>query len=410
MAAQLLSGAHLASGEVVDVLLDGDRVAGVGPAGSVVGGAGPDVVDLSGYLLAGAFAEPHVHLDKAFTIEQVDNPDGTLTGAMTGYGTLLATATDEDVRARARRALLHLVANGVTAVRSHVGCGRLLGTRAIESVVAVREELADVVDLQVVAHIGGPGPGETWSEHSDRLRAALDAGADAVGGNPAVEVDPVAALEACVAVAVERGCPVDMHTDETTDVDVLTLRELARLAAEAPVPVTASHCVSLGQQPAPVAAQVAEGLAAAGVGVVTLPATNLYLQGRGGVPLTRGLTALDALHAAGVRVAGGGDNAGDPFNPTGRLDPLETASLLVTAGHRTLDQAWSMVGATAREVIGAAPAGPEVGARADLVAIRARSVQEAIALAPADRWVWRAGRLISCTRVRRSGVTAELER
>jgi len=407
---QLLSGAHLASGEVVDVLLDGDRVARVGPVASVRAPADADRVDLSGYLLAGAFAEPHAHLDKAFTIEQVDNPEGTLAGAMAGYGTLLATATDEDVQARARRALLHLVANGVTAVRSHVGCGRLLGTRAIESVVAVREKLRDVVDLEIVAHIGGPAAGETWAEHSDRLRQALDAGADAVGGNPAVEADPIAALQACLAVAIERGCPVDLHTDETTDVDVLTLRELARLAAEAPVPVTASHCVSLGQQSAGVAAAVAAELAAAGVTVVTLPATNLYLQGRGRAPVLRGLTALDALDAAGVRVAGGGDNAGDPFNPTGRLDPLETASLLVTAGHRTLEQAWSMVGPQARAVIGAAPAAPEPGARADLVAIRARSVQEAIAFAPADRWVWRAGRLVSRTRVQRSGITEELDR
>lgn len=406
----LLSGAHLASGDVVDVMLDGDRVAQVGPVASFGVPAGVEVVDLSGYLLAGAFAEPHVHLDKAFTVDAVDNPDGTLAGAMAGYGALLATATDQDVRARARRALLHLIANGVTAVRTHVGCGRLLGTRAIESVVAVREELREHVGLEIVAHIGGPGPGESWAMHADRLRAALDAGADAVGGNPAIEENPVEALQACLAVAAERGCPVDLHTDETTAADVLTLRELAQLAAAVPVPVTASHCVSLGQQPAQVAAEVASALAAAGVDVVTLPATNLYLQGRENVPAPRGLTALDALQTGGVRVAAGGDNAGDPFNPTGRLDPLEAAALLVTAGHRSIEQAWAMVGATARAVIGAEPAGPEPGARADLVAIRARSVQEAIALAPADRWVWRAGRLLSRTQVRRSGVTAELDR
>ncbi|GAB2612047.1 hypothetical protein GCM10027067_24460 [Pseudactinotalea suaedae] len=256
MAVQLLTGGHLASGEIVDVLLDGDRVSQVGPVASVTAPEGADRVELTGYLLAGAFAEPHVHLDKAFTIGQVDNPEGTLAGAMTGYGTLLAGATDEDVRVRARRALLHLVGNGVTAVRSHVGCGRLLGTRAIESVVAVREELRDVVDLEIVAHIGGPAAGESWAEHADRLRQALDAGADAVGGNPAVDADPVAALEACLAVATERGCPLDLHTDETTDVSVLTLRELARRAADASVRVTASHCVSLGQQATATAAAV----------------------------------------------------------------------------------------------------------------------------------------------------------
>ena len=64
-----------------------------------------------------------------------------------------------------------------------------------------------------------------------------------------------------------------------------------------------------------VAAEVAE----AGVAVVTLPQTNLFLQGRDHATATpRGLTALRPLLEAGVTVAGGADNLQDPFNTMGR--------------------------------------------------------------------------------------------
>jgi len=157
-------------------------------------------------------------------------------------------------------------------------------------------------------------------------------------------------------------------------------------------------------------AEVAAEVAAANVAVVTLPATNLYLQGRSQWPRPRGLTAIDALTAAGVQVAAGGDNAGDPFNPVGRLDPLETAALLVLAAHQDTDRAWQLVTRDARRVLGAPPAGPTRGARADLVAVRADSVGEAIALAPGDRMVWRGGRLVSRTAVDRSGPAHEDQR
>ncbi|ACQ79939.1 Amidohydrolase 3 [Beutenbergia cavernae DSM 12333] len=410
MTVQLLRGGRLASGEVVDVRVDADTVTAVVPAdgGSGLDRAGAAVTDLTGYVLCGAFAEPHTHLDKVFTADRVTGHDGTLRGAMERYATVLGEASDADVRARAHRALRLLVGHGATAVRSHVGCGRLLGVRAVESLVRVRSEAADVVDLQLVAHVGPPGVGESWRSHRARLHDALDAGADVVGGNPSIEPDPVAAMEECFAVAVERGRPVDFHVDETTEPAVLTLRHLARLARQADVPVTASHCVSLGQQDPALAADVAAEVAEAGVQVVALPATNLYLQGRGGGPSTRGLTAIDTLRAAGVRCAAGGDNVRDPFNPAGRLDPLETAALVVTAGHQAPRDAWHMVGRDARAVLGLPAAGPRVGDRADLVAVRADSLEDALALAPAERIVWRAGRVVSRIAVTRRGPVHEV--
>ena len=86
-----------------------------------------------------------------------------------------------------------------------------------------------------------------------------------------------------------------------------------------------------------------------------LPATNLYLQGAGpGHAGCAGLTAVRALIDAGVTVAAGADNVRDPFNPTGRLDPLETASLLITAGHLDPEEALNAVSGAARSLDGSA--------------------------------------------------------
>jgi cytosine deaminase len=128
----------------------------------------------------------------------------------------------------------------------------------------------------------------------------------------------------------------------------------------------------------------------------------LFLQGRDhptGTP--RGLTAVHALLDAGVLVAAGGDNVQDPFNLVGRSDPLETAALMVMAGHVLPDDAYEMVSNSARRVLGLAPIRFEVGDPADFVAIDAPSIRAAIADAPADRAVFRAGRLVASSSTQR---------
>ncbi|NUR84607.1 MAG: amidohydrolase family protein, partial [Nonomuraea sp.] len=323
-----------------DVRLAGGLVTEVG---TLTPQRGEAVVDLEGRLLLPAFAEPHVHLDKAFTWARAGNAAGDLAGAMSGYSRVAASPA-ADIAARALSALRCFLAAGTTAVRAQVGCGPLSGVTAIEALAGVREKVAGVVDLQIVAHAAAAG------DHAGLLRRAVSAGADLIGGNPFLEESPERALETTFEVAAELGVGVDLHVDETQDHEVLTLPLVAEYALRHPFPVTAGHCVSLASQPRSRAREIAARVAEAGVGVVTLPATNLYLQGRD--DRRRGLTEIGLLREAGVTVAAGSDNVQDPFNPTGRLDPLETASLLVTAGHQEVAEALAMVSDRARQVMG----------------------------------------------------------
>lgn len=389
---ELLRGGVSADGRRVDLRLSGGLVTEVG---SLAPRAGEPVVDLDGWLVLGAFAEPHLHLDKAFTFDRAHNAGGDLAGAMAGYSGVAAALRPADVRERALTALRRLAAAGTTVVRAQVGCGPLSGVAAIEVLAEVRAAVAGVVEVQIVAHAAVPGNGRA---HRALLRRAVVAGADAIGGNPCLESDPDDALAACFEVAAELDLPVDLHVDESTDPAVLTLPAVAAYARAHQHPVTAAHCVSLGSLPPDAAREVAEQVAAARVGVVTLPATNLYLQGRSGPGHgRRGLTAIDTLRAAGVTVAAGADNVRDVFHPVGRCDPLEVAALLVTAGHQPIPTAAAMVGTEARRLLGQPPAGPQPGAVADLVALRVDRLDAAVAAAPADRLVWRRGRLVART-------------
>lgn len=286
---------------------------------------------------------------------------------------------------RAERAARLLAANGVTAIRSHVDVTADNGLVSMEALVEVRRRVADLVEIQLAPLCGFPSLGPAGASQRARYRDALALGADVVGGCPHLEPDPVAANDQFLELAAEFGLPLDLHTDETLDAGMLALDDLSTriVATGFPHLVTASHCVSLGVQPVEVQRRVAEQVAAAGIAVVALPHTNLFLQGRDhqvGTP--RGLTAVRALRDAGVTVAAGADNLQDPFNPMGRGDPLETASLMVMSAHLLPDEALDTVTVLARRAMGLPPSH-------DTVRVRASTVRDAIAFGPPDRRVIR---------------------
>ncbi len=74
----LLRNATLADGSVVDVELIEDVVRSVRPADpSVPVGMDAGTIDLTGFLLLTAPAEPHAHLDKALSWDLINPPPAT---------------------------------------------------------------------------------------------------------------------------------------------------------------------------------------------------------------------------------------------------------------------------------------------------------------------------------------------
>ncbi|MFJ4220405.1 amidohydrolase family protein [Curtobacterium luteum] len=399
----LVRDALLPDGRRVDVAIAAGTVTGIAPARTLTA-ADDTVLDLDGQLLLTAPADPHAHLDKALSFDRIQPPLGDLGSAIGAWRDHAATMTVEDVADRARTQALAMLAAGTTAVRSHVdvlsGHGEATveeATRGARALVQVRRELAGLVDVELVALAGPHAP-------DDHVEAVLDLGVDLVGGAPHLADDPDADVDRLLAIARRRGTGVDLHADENLD-GPLTIDRYARTVRDWPRDrqYSAGHCVRLGTLDPEHLDRVVADLLAADLGLITLPITNLYLQGwQHPVSTPRGLAPLRTLIDAGVRVAAGADNVRDPFNPVGRSDAFETASLLVSAGHLTPDEAWSLVTDGARSVMGLPRAGVAVGARADLLAVDATSLVDAVANAPAGRSVIAHGRLVAVTEVRRS--------
>ena len=182
-----LRSARTIAGEPVDVELADGMITRVVPA---TGTLLPGDEDLSGQVLMPSFAEPHAHLDKALTASRAPNAAGDLPGAIQAMQGIAGTLTQDDIVARAERALRIHLAFGTTAVRTHVNVGGAMGMRALTALIDVRERWRGLVDVQVVALVASPLAGQAGKD----LRQALREGADVAGGCPHLDPDPDGAV------------------------------------------------------------------------------------------------------------------------------------------------------------------------------------------------------------------------
>ena len=394
----LLRSATLADGRVVDIRICLDTIDEV--AASLTAQPDEHVIDLSGHLLLPAFVEPHAHLDKAFLSERFTNDAGDLMGAIVAMQQNRHLITYTDTVDRAERAVRLMVRNGASAIRTHADTTTENGLMSVEALAEVRRRTADICDIQIVSLVSWPVTGAAGADSRALLREALQVGADLVGGCPHLDENPDGANETLLEIASEYQRGVDLHTDENLDPLKNGLEDLARRVSASGFAygVTASHCVSLGSQSLRRQDEIAELVAAANISVVALPHTNLFLQGREHQQsMPRAITAVKALRARNVNVCAGADNLQDPFNPMGRGDPLETASLMVMLAHLLPQQGLDVVSANARQALGLPPVLVESGNIADLVAIKVESVREALAFGPPERIVLHRGVVVSPT-------------
>jgi cytosine deaminase len=240
----------------------------------------------------------------------------------------------------------------------------------------------------------------------DWLRAAISEGADAIGGVPAYSDTPREFLHLLFEVAERSGLPLDVHMDEHLNEKAALLHCLIDLtnAYGFSRRVVAGHCSVLSALAPTDAQPLIAGLVEAGIAVVTLPAANLFLQGREASRLPpRGLTRVNELLEAGAKVAIGSDNIQDPFVPTGSGDLLEAARWTFLAGHlryNALPDLFRMVTSVPAELMGLTGWGIYEGSRADLLITDAEAVGDLVATGSLNRTVMVAGRVVSETTCR----------
>ncbi|GGZ16202.1 amidohydrolase family protein [Streptomyces poonensis] len=374
--ALLLCGARLTDGRTVDVRLGGGRIEAVGTAGSLTaGGTGhrgtsTARVDLSGYLLLPAPAEPHAHSDTALSADAA---------GPVSYDPL-------EVQRRATEAALLQLGHGVTALRSHVHVGDVQGLGALAAVLKAQRSLRGLVELTTVA-MPRVLTGIAGADGLAMLRDAMKMGASVVGGCPDADPDPTGYVETVLKIASEYGRPVDLHVDGS---DPARLGRLATMAGGLRPGVALGPCGGLEGLSQDAAARAADQLAAAGVTVVCLPQG-----GCGGVD-GHGTAPVRLLRAAGIPVAAGSGALRDVSNPVGRGDPLEAAYLLASRYGLRPEEAYDAVSASARKALGLPEVRVEAGFPAELLAVRADRLAGALSLGY-SRIVVHQGRVVART-------------
>src|SRR3989441_265362 len=216
-----LQDARLADGTRADIVVDGERIAQVGRGGAE---GVPDRVDCSGKLLLAAFIDGHVHLDKALIRDELREHDGTLAGAIGAIHERKRRYTADDVRARARAVIEDSVRLGTTRLRSHVDVDTIGGLVPLEGVMAAAADCGDIAEVRTIAFpqeglIRDPGAFQL-------MEAALEAGADVVGGMPHWELEEASEREhvrLCFDLAERFDRDIDMHVDETGEAGVNVL-------------------------------------------------------------------------------------------------------------------------------------------------------------------------------------------
>ena len=341
-------------------------------------------LDAKGRLASPGFVDAHMHLDKALLGQETPNLSGTLREAISIMGRKKSEFTVDTVKERAGRVVEMAVRNGTTTIRTHVDVDPLAGLTGLMALMQVKEEYSDLADVQVVAF---PQEGLTNVDGAEELlREAMEMGADVLGGIPAIDPDPELHIDKIFSMARDFSVDIDMHIDESDDPKDLTLEYYSEKALEEEYPgnVTAGHCCSLASVDDAVARRVIGKVREAGVNVVALPSTNLYLQGRGdGYPIRRGITRVRELLDAGVNVLYASDNVRDAFNPFGNANMLELALILAhgaqMGGMSDLETVFRMGTVNAAKAVGiGTDYGIEEGKRADIVVLDVESPQEAI--------------------------------
>lgn len=348
----------------------------------------PETRDRPGWIALPGMANLHAHADRAFTAP-AQRPS-SLADAIEMSTDARSRFTVGDVTARATRFFERSLAHGVTRVRTHTDVDPMVELRSMEALCALREAMAARIKVDVIAFSTAKND-LLAPAGRDRLKAAVEVGADFVGAGLNFSDDPVRAIAVLLDVAETYDVPVDVHMDE----HLAPAKSLTPSLIEAVIArdlrgrVTLSHACVLAAQDRSDAARLIDGLARAEITVIALPETNLFLQDRGsGTPKQRGITLFHELASAGVKVRLGTDNVRDWFFPYGDGDMLDTAFVAAISAHLDDHEALLAALCDGRTQICA-------GDPADIVLVPAESLDDALARRPAGRVTIRSGKVVS---------------
>ncbi len=382
----VLTNVRPMGGDPTSVTFANGRIAGFGQAGS----DGAETLDGGGGILIPGLVEAHTHLDK------------TLLGMPWYHNDVGPRLMDKIENERAQKRLLGIdparqserqallsSSLGSTHIRSHVDVDTDLGLAGIEGVLATREKLRDVVDIEVVAF---PQSGMLIRPGTVALmEEAMKLGAQVVGGlDPsAIDRDPKGHLDVIFDLAERYGRPVDIHLHETAELGAFSVELIVERTKALGMQghVTISHAFCLGMPDQDYVAALIEALAEARIHILTT------------APAFKAVPPVKRLMEAGVVVGAGSDGVRDTWGPYGNADMLERAVLVGLRNNFRRDDEVAMALETCTSggarMMERESYGLEVGCNADLVLLDGETLAEAVVSRRPRKLVIKSGKVVA---------------
>jgi cytosine/creatinine deaminase len=343
-----------------------------------------ETYDAGHRLVCGGLVETHIHLDKAYLIEQCPALPGRDINPVPYTSSIKPKLSTEEVYGRAERALKECLMRGTTHIRTHVEVDPVIGMRGFDAIEKLKADYRWAADIQLCVF---PQDGLTNLPGTEELIVqGLRRGADVIGAAPRYDADAKGQILRIFELAREFDVDIDMHLDvgptaDHLDVyDVIELTERHGLGGR----VTVGHMAKLSLLPPAELEKVGARLADAGINVTVLPATDLFLMGRKhdhAVP--RGVPDASFLVKCGVNCSISSNNIMNPSTPYGdcsliRIANLHANVLQVALPHELAD-CFHMITDRSARILNLGNYGVAVGNPADIVVIDAPSPEKAIA-------------------------------
>jgi len=380
-----------------DIGIDQGRIAAIQPGLPVA----EREIDLGGNLVAPGFVETHIHLDKSCILDRCRSQEGTLEEAITQVAAAKKGFSEEDVAERARRTLDKCILQGTTHIRTHVEVDPVIGLQGLNAVLALVKEYEWAVDLEVCVFpqeglLNNPGTDELMVE-------GLRMGARTVGAAPYTDTDPHGQIDRVFDMAQEFDVDIDMHldfggdpADMPAEMDVeYVCQQTERFGYGGRVAV--GHMTKLSAVPAARFEEIGRRMGSAGVAVTVLPATDLFLMGRGrDHNQVRGVTSAHRLLNFGVNCSLSSNNVLNPFTPFGDCSLVRMANLYANVCHvgtpEETEDCFEMITRRSASLLRLSGYGVEVGNWADLVVLQAQNRASAVAELAAPLYGFKHGR------------------
>lgn len=408
---------------LVDLEIKDGKIAQIVPAGHSDQNQA-SATDLNRGLVWCCFVDLHTHLDKGHIWRRTANPDGTFDSALDSCQRDREQYwQSSDVYRRMEFGLKCSYAHGTKAIRTHIDAFGPQAEISLEVFQALQQDWADRLTLQVASLVSLD---VFMTPEGEKLADQIAEVGGLLGGLPRMSESLEQELDRVFELAMERGLNLDFHTDESGDPADITLRHVAAAALrhEFSGQIVCGHCCSLAVQSTDEVLKTMELVKQAGIGIVSLPMCNLYLQDRNQeasqqfsqavlgdrlahlnqfqtqTPRWRGVTLVHELKQFGIPVAFASDNCRDPFYAYGDHDGREVFTQAVRiaqldAPYSNWCQSVTTVPAELMRLPNCGRIG--VGLPADLILFKARYFNELLSRSQHDRIVLRNGKPINTT-------------